>query len=172
MPLLSPRSSQKATKHANVSSRRLAATVPPPGEEARFDRFLRRWTAGAALFTHIVSTSVVSSQVLGAVFDTLDEHRAGALSIAELQRVGFKTASMASADRDSDGVDRETFVGAILDLLGKRSEDAARLLPEAVALCGRVFRLRATAAVRAAAERAAAEAEERADVARHSAKLA
>ena len=32
--------------------------------------------------------------VLGAVFDTLDETRTGSLEVAELQRVGFKTATM------------------------------------------------------------------------------
>ena len=52
----------------------------------------------------------------------------------------------------------------------KNADDSAKLLPEAVALCGRVFRLRAAAAARDAADLARAEAEEKADVARYAAR--
>ena len=80
--------------------------------------------------------------VLGAVFDTLDETRTGSLEVAELQRVGFKTATMVGSPSDAQ-VDREAFVRTIVSLLGrKNADDSAKLLPEAVALCGRVFRLR------------------------------
>ena len=80
--------------------------------------------------------------VLGAVFDTLDETRTGSLEVAELQRVGFKTATMVGSPSDAQ-VDREVFVRTIVSLLGrKNADDSAKLLPEAVALCGRVFRLR------------------------------
>ena len=103
--------------------------------------------------------------VLGAVFDTLDETRTGSLEVAELQRVGFKTATMVGSPSDAQ-VDREAFVRTIVSLLGrKNADDSAKLLPEAVALCGRVFRLRAAAAARDAADLARAEAEEKADVA-------
>ena len=90
--------------------------------------------------------------VLGAVFDTLDETRTGSLEVAELQRVGFKTATMVGSPSDAQ-VDREAFVRTIVSLLGrKNADDSAKLLPEAVALCGRVFRLRAAAAARDAAD--------------------
>ena len=102
--------------------------------------------------------------VLGAVFDTLDEARTGSLEVAELQRVGFKTATMVGSP-DADTVDREAFVRTIVSLLGKNNaDDSVKLLPEAVALCGRVFRLRAAAASREAADLARSEAEEKADV--------
>jgi hypothetical protein len=108
--------------------------------------------------------------VLGAVFDTLDETRTGSLEVAELQRVGFKTATMVGSPSDAQ-VDREAFVRTIVSLLGrKNADDSAKLLPEAVALCGRVFRLRAAAAARDAADLARAEAEEKADVARYAAR--
>ena len=108
--------------------------------------------------------------VLGAVFDTLDETRTGSLEVAELQRVGFKTATMVGSPSDAQ-VDREAFVSTIVSLLGrKNADDSAKLLPEAVALCGRVFRLRAAAAARDAADLARAEAEEKADVARYAAR--
>ena len=41
--------------------------------------------------------------VLGAVFDTLDETRTGSLEVAELQRVGFKTATMVGSPLCSRG---------------------------------------------------------------------
>ena len=108
--------------------------------------------------------------VLGAVFDTFDETRTGSLEVAELQRVGFKTATMVGSPSDAQ-VDREAFVRTIVSLLGrKNADDSAKLLPEAVALCGRVFRLRAAAAARDAADLARAEAEEKADVARYAAR--
>ena len=60
--------------------------------------------------------------VLGAVFDTLDETRTGSLEVAELQRVGFKTATMVGSPSDAQ-VDREAFVRTIVSLLGRKNAD-------------------------------------------------
>ena len=63
----------------------------------------------------------------------------GSLEVAELQRVGFKTAATVGSPSDAQ-VDREAFVRTIVSLLGrKNADDSAKLLRRPWRCRGRVL---------------------------------
>ena len=81
----------------------------------------------------------LSAGVLGAVFDTLDEAKAGTLATSELKAVGFNTEQMLPGGGD---LGRAAFVGEIGKMLAKMPGASEKILKESISLVGRIFRLR------------------------------
>ena len=81
----------------------------------------------------------LARSVLGSVFDALDDGR-GHVRLDELGAVGFNTQPMVAPG--DPGLLRDRFVDVVAGLLGRRPDQAPKILDEAVALVARVLRHR------------------------------